>query len=204
MNHSLARLFAASAVIISVAGCSAQQQSPVAGAEPGSAAASASVPSSAMSAPSSPPTVEPAEPANASGLPAVDFCTEGERYLSKFPGLPSYRNPRLAPAGQGTIDCMYGTGPTNPTAPEAILVVVDLSVDPAKLAECNPETLPSHLVKVDSLERDYGWFAWTSPPTGPIKQAAICTGSHRFSVTIVNTPNATDEDTIDVLLASMV
>lgn len=141
------------------------------------------------------------------GQPSKDLCGAGEKYLTKFPGLPQVKSPTGVTPVSATTMCAYMAVIGDLTAPAATLGAVDLTGDVKEAAMfkqlCSDENdLKAGFNKVDAdWAQTRGWSAWTTT-NAEGHLAIFCTDDHYFSASIMNVPGSTQQDALNTILSA--
>lgn len=168
-----------------------------------SAAASAPPAAEATASPSFLPSKVPT-----TGRPSEDLCGAGEKYLTKFAGLPRVKPPTGTTPESATTMCAYMAVLGDLSAPSATLGSVDLRGEVKEVAMferlCSDEKdLKAGFTKIDTdWAETRGWAAWTKTDAeGHL--AIFCTDDHYFSASVLNVPESTQQDALNTILAAV-
>lgn len=211
MQQRFGTVLAVSLAVLVLSACGGQQLA--AGVPSPSAVDSAdALPSAATSAPptavatASAPSVPSKVPAT--GRPSGNLCDAGEKYLTKFPGLPQVKSPTGATPESALTVCAYMAVIGDLSAPSATLGAADLTRKTKDLAMfellCSDEKdLKAGFSKIDGgWVQARGWAAWTKTDAeGHL--AIFCTDDHYFSASILNVPGSTQQDALNTILAAI-
>lgn len=148
----------------------------------------------------------PAQQVPTIGLPSLQFCDDGEAYLSKFPGLPQVKSTSGTSDLHGTVSCAFRAVPGDASVPVAYLSSLTLS-DSGERAifkgDCDDGQLAPGATRISAYwVRSRGWSAWTAP-LGTFELAILCTENHIFTASLWNVPGATQDDALATILAAV-